>query len=181
MKIPVKITKYLQKKKIPHEVVPHRRVFTAYDLGQTLKVQLEDIAKTLLVRTDKLYQLIVVRASDRLDLKKLQALLQAKKVSIAREQDMAREMKVQPGALTPFGGAHKLPVVLERSLLKTKQVLFGSGSFEHSIRMKVKDFIISESPLVGVFGQKSGLKLQTVKKRPLTRPKPRTTVNQRRR
>lgn len=164
MKIPAKISQYLKSKQVDHEVVEHRKVFTAYDLGQTLKAKLEEIAKTLLVKADKQYHLIVLRASDRLDLKKLQKVLGAKKVTIAREQDMAREMKVKPGALTPFGGAHKLPVVLERGLLKTKQALFGSGSFEHAVRMKVKDFVKAEQPILGIFGKRSGLKLQVASK-----------------
>ena len=170
MKIPTKISTYLNQQKVDHEFIPHRTVFTAYDLGQTLKVKLDEIAKTLLIKADKDYHLIVLRASDRLDLKKLQKLLAVKKVSIAREQDMAREMNVKPGALTPFGGAHKLPVVLERGLLKAKQALFGSGSFEHSIRMKVKDFVTTESPRLGVFGMKSGLKLQVKTGAPKKRP-----------
>jgi len=160
MSIPAKIATYLKAQKVKHDVVPHRTVFTAYDLGQTLKAKLEEIAKTLLVKADASYHLVVLRASDRLDLGKLKTMLGAKKITIAREQDMAREMKVKPGALTPFGGAHRLPVVVERGLLKARQALFGSGSFEHAIRMKVKDFISIESPKLGSFGLRSGLKLQ---------------------
>lgn len=171
MNVPARLQAYLKQRQVEHQVVPHRKVFTAYDLGQTLRVKLEEIAKTLLVKADKQYHLVVLRASDRLDLKKLQKLLVAKKVTIAREQDMAREMKVKPGALTPFGGSHKLPVVVERGLLKAQRALFGSGSFEHAIKMKVKDFLKIESPTLGSFGQKSGLRLQ-VKTQPVKPSKP---------
>ncbi|MBI4426662.1 MAG: YbaK/EbsC family protein [Candidatus Kerfeldbacteria bacterium] len=166
MKIPTKVAAYLKKAKVAHDVVPHKTVFTAYDLGQTLKTKLENIAKTLLVRVDTTYHLVVLRAADRLDLKKLKAVLGAKQVNIAREQDMAREMKVKPGALTPFGGLHKLGLVVDRNLTKAKTALFGSGSFEHSIRMKVADWLKLERPKTGSFSTSADLKLQVKPTRP---------------
>lgn len=166
MTIPKKIRTYLERSKVRYEVVPHKTVFTAYDLGQTLKTKLEGVAKTLLVKADATYHLVVLRASDRLDLKKLQRLLAAKKVKIAREQDMARELKVRPGALTPFAGVHKLGLVVDKALTRAKQALFGSGSFEHSIRMKVADWLKLEQPKTGSFSTSSGLKLQVKPTRP---------------
>lgn len=168
--IPASVKSYLHSQNIRHEVVPHKTVFTAYDLGQTLRVKLDEIVKTLLVKADRQYHLIVLRASDRLDLKKLQKLLQAKSLKIAREQDMVRELNVKPGAITPFGTLHKLSVVMDRALLKAKVAFFGSGSFEHAVRMSVADFVKHERPMVGHFSVSAGLKLQT---KPTT-PKPRS-------
>lgn len=171
MNVPSKLTTYLDRAKVRYEIVPHRKVFTAYDLGQTLKTKLQEIAKTLLVKTDSAYHLVVLRASDRLDLKKLQKLLGARKMSIASEKDMERELKVRPGALTPFGGSHKLSVAVDRGLARVTQALFSSGSFEHAIRMNVKNFLGLEKPTTGAFAVSAGLKLQvkpstkTVKKR----------------
>lgn len=160
MTLPTKVVRYLKNKKVKHEVIPHKTVFTAYDLGQTLRTKLEEIAKTLLVKADRAYHLVVLRASDRLDLKKLQKALGAKNVRIAKEQDMVKELKVKPGAITPFGRLHKLGVIVESRLLKAKDALFGSGSFEHAIRMKVKDFLKLEQATTGSFGAKTDLKLQ---------------------
>jgi Ala-tRNA(Pro) deacylase len=166
MKIPSNVSSYLKRFKVRHEVVPHKTVFTAYDLGQTLKTKLENIAKTLLVKADTTYHLVAVRAADRLDLKKLKVVLGAKQVKIAREQDMARAMKVKPGALTPFAGLHKLGLVVDRNLARAKTALFGSGSFEHSIRMKVADWLKLERPKTGSFSTSAGLKLQVKPSKP---------------
>lgn len=182
-KIPAKLTTYLKANKIIHQVLPHKTVFTAYDLAQTLRYKLEEIAKTLLVKAGSEYRLIVLRASDRLDLKKLQTLLGVSNVKIAREQDMVREMNVKPGAITPFGSIHKLNVVLERGLLKARLALFGSGSFEHAIRMSVKDFVRYERPTVGSFGVSAGLRLQKPAAKPgakRTLRKKKTTKKRRR-
>jgi len=165
MTLPTKTTRYLDSHKVKYETVPHKTVFTAYDLAQTLKVPLEEIAKTLLVKADTAYHLVLLRASDRLDIVKLKKVLKAKKLSIANEKDMVRELKVKPGAITPFAGMHKLAIVIDKALIKTKRALFGSGSFEHSIRMRTNDFVKMESPAVGAFGTSAKLKLQTKTKR----------------
>lgn len=163
--IPARTTKYLDGTKKKYAVHEHKTVFTAYDLGQTLKRKLEEIAKTLLVKADGTYHLVVVRASDRLDITKLGTVLKAKKLTIAKENDMAKTMKVKPGALTPFGGLHKLPVVIDTKLAKAQSVLFGSGSFMHAVEMKVKDFIATERPIIASFSTSAGLKLQVKPKK----------------
>lgn len=160
MPLPANVRAYLKKAKVQHEVVPHKTVFTAYDLGQTLKAKLHEIAKTLLVKADKTYHLVVLPASDRLDLRKLKTILGVKDVKLTKEQEMVKELKVKPGAITPFGGLHGISVVVEKGLAKTKEALFGSGSFEHAIRMRVKDFLNLEKPQTGSFGVDAGLKLQ---------------------
>ncbi len=149
MPIPAKVQNYLKKLKIKNEVVEHKTVFTVYDLAQTLKIKMNTIVKTLLIKADKEYKLVVLPAHRRLNIEAVKKLLGAKKVSIAKESDMAREMKVKPGALTPFGQLHKLGVVVDKGLLKMQKGLFGAGSFTESVRLKIKDYIKAEQPTVG--------------------------------
>lgn len=162
MNIPSRVTAYVKRHNLAYKEVEHKTVFTAYDLGQTLKTRLEEIAKTLLVKTDSGYMLVVLRASDRLNLGKLKKLLSAKKISIARERDMASQLRVKPGALTAFGNLHKLPTVIEQKLTRVPQALFPSGSFEHSLMIKVKDFLALEKPRRGSFSVPAQLKLQVL-------------------
>ena len=153
MAIPAKVKNYLDKQKVKYEVVKHKTVFTVYDLSQTLKIKMNEIVKTLLIKADKDYHLVLLSAHRRLDLGAVKKLLGAKKVTIARESDMAREMKVKPGALTPFGKLHKLGVVVDKGLLKTQKALFGAGSFTESLRMKMKDYVKVEEPKVGAISE----------------------------
>ncbi len=149
MPIPAKVINHLKKNKIAFESVAHKTVFTVYDLAQTLKIKMNGIVKTLLVKADTEYKLVLLPAHRRLNLVALKKVLGAKKVTIAKESDMAREMKVKPGALTPFGSLHKLGVVVDKGLLKTQKALFGAGSFTESIRLKMKDYLKVEQPTVG--------------------------------
>lgn len=161
------ITVYLGKNKVKFEVVPHKTVFTAYDLAQTLGAKLDDIAKTLLVKVEipvlkkkeKRMYLVVLPASYRVDLDKVKKLLKATDIGFVKEQAM-KKLGIEPGALSPFGMARGFGVVLDKALLKTKDVIVGAESFTESLRMKIKDYVKLEKPVVGSFGKKSDLKLQ---------------------
>jgi len=153
-KIPAKLIKLLVESKIKYDIVAHKVVFTAWDLAQTLKMKPSEISKTLVLKADKDYILAVLPGDLRLDMAKLKKLAKVKKISIVSEKDMVKKFKVKPGAITPFGSLYKTPVYIENRLTKLTNCLFQSGSFNHSIKMKVKDFIKIEEPVKGSFGKK---------------------------
>ena len=148
-----------------HEIISHKKVFTAYDAAATLKVKLEQVVKVLLVKIDKNYVLALLPASQNLDFKKLAKILKvsSSKVSIPKEKVMTQQFKVKPGAISAFGSIYKVPVVLEKSLSKAKEAIFPSGSFMESIKMKVKDFINLEQPQLAVFGAVKKFKVKRKK------------------
>ena len=154
MPIPKKLLTHLDQNKVKYEIVEHRTVYTAFDLANTLKLKLSEIAKTLIVKADKDYYLVVLPAHYRLELTKLKKVLTAKKISIANEGVMKKVFKVKPGAITPFGTIHKTQVVIDKSLLKSPKALMGSGSFNESVSMTVKDFVKLEEPIEAVFGKR---------------------------
>lgn len=164
MAIPKTTKKYLDKQMARYDEVAHKTVYTAYDLAQTLKKELNQIAKSLLIATDKAYVLAVVPAHMKIDLPKLKKSLKVKKVSIPNEKMMIKVFKVKPGAMTAFGGLHKIEVIADKSLLKTKDIILSAGSFTDSIRMKVKDYLDLEKAKLTSFAQKGGYKLQAKKK-----------------
>ncbi len=162
-----KITLHLGKQKVKFEVVKHKKVFTAYDLAQTMRSKLDDVAKTLLVKVElpglekkeDRYYVVVVPASYYLDLGKLKKALNAKKIELVFEKGM-KKLGIEPGALTPFGSLRGFGVVVDKGLLKTKKALIGAESFTEHLRMNMKDFVKSENPLVAVIGKKNTMKLQ---------------------
>ncbi len=154
MPISKKLLKKLEEAKVAHEVVGHKKVFTALDVAATLKVKLEQVVKSLLVKAGKDHYLALLPANKNLDFKKLAKVLGVdyKKVSIPKERVMADKFKVKPGAMSAFGSFHKIPVVIDSGLVKAREAIFSSGSFVESIRMKVKDYLNLENPVVGSFG-----------------------------
>jgi len=165
VKLPVTVIKYLEKSKVPHNVLTHRTVYTAYDTAATMGKKLNEIAKSLLVKADKDYYLVLLPADYNLDFKKLASHLSKitdKKVTIVKipgEKIMQELFKLKNEALSAFGGLYKLPVVMDKTMAKNKKAVFSSGSFNHSIEMTVKDFIKLENALLGSFGIKKKIKL----------------------
>ncbi|MBI4779572.1 YbaK/EbsC family protein [Candidatus Falkowbacteria bacterium] len=164
-KFPQKLAKYLEKAGVKHNILEHKTVYTAYDTAVTMGKKLNEVMKTLLVAADKNYYLAILPADNNLDFKKLSGEIskaagkKIKMVKIPGEEVMEKLLKVKAGAMSAFGGLHKLPVVMEKSLAKAKKAIFSSGSFNHSVEMAVKDFIKLENVVLGSFGVKKKLVL----------------------
>ncbi|MBU0722101.1 YbaK/EbsC family protein [Patescibacteria group bacterium] len=167
-KFPQKLAKYLEKFGIKHNVLEHKIAYTAYDSAATMSKKLDEIVKSLLVIADKDYYLVLLPADHNLDFKKLAQFAgkvagkKIKVVKIPSEKVMQKLLKIKAGAMSAFGGLHKLPVIMEKKLAKMKKAVFASGSFNHSIEMAVKDFVKLENAALGSFGVKK--KVVLVKK-----------------
>lgn len=156
-----KLLKKIEESKLKYEVVKHRKVFTAYDAAATLKVKLNTIAKSLLVKMNKPlehgqkpYSIVIVGADKNIDLKKLAKVMSTKevritKVEIPKENIMKTQFKVKPGAMSAFGSLYKIPVFVDKAL--KDEAVFSSGEFTESIKMKVKDFMVLENVKAGNF------------------------------
>jgi len=161
-----KVLDHLKKHQVKFEVIDHKKVYTAYDLAQTLREDLKKIAKTLLVKADKDYVLVVIPAHYRLDLAKLKKALKAKKVEIPKEKVIVKVLKVKLGGVTPFGALHKVEIWVDKSLLKTQKVIMNAGSFTQSLRMQIKDFVELEEAKLGSFVSPAGYKSPKKKSTP---------------
>lgn len=167
-----KVLSYLQAGKTKFEVIEHKKVYTAYDLAATIGEKLNKIAKTLLVEVElpkvqkkgKNYFVVVLPASYRLDLQKLKKELKARSAALAPERVM-KKLGIEPGELTPFGSLHKLEVLLDRGLLKAKEIILSAGSVTEAVRMKVKDLHKLEKAKFVRAGKKLILKKPVKKKK----------------
>lgn len=164
-KLPVKVVKYLEKAGVNHKVLEHKTVYTAFDAAATMQRKMGEIAKSLLVKADKDYYIVLLPADYNLDFKKLgkcigiQTGKEVKVVKIPGEKIMEELLKIKAGAMSAFGGIHKLPVIMDKGLSKVKKAVFSSGSFNHSVEMAVKDFIKLENSILGSFGIKKKVKI----------------------
>lgn len=166
-KIPKAVMAALRGGKVPFQIVTHRKVYTAYDLAQTMGEDLTRIAKTLLLSVD-LPELkvkgqkvvLVLPASYKADFGKIKKQLKAARVSLAPEKVIAR-LGIEPGTQPPFAAVYGDALVLmDKALLTARDAVFRAGSLTDSVRMKVKDFAKAEEARLGSYGTKSGITLQ---------------------
>jgi prolyl-tRNA editing enzyme YbaK/EbsC (Cys-tRNA(Pro) deacylase) len=179
MPIPKPIIAHLNKNKVKFEVVPHRTVYTAYDLAQTLGEKLENIAKTLLVKVElpkiekkgARFYMVAVPASYRVDLRAIQKYLKAVKVELAKEKEMAK-LGMLPGAGTPFVSMYKdVGLLMDHSLARVGKGLVRAESFTDSLRLKIKDLIKSEGALLAKVGSKVKMPKAPQAKKPAKKSK----------
>ena len=158
------ITKLLDQAKVKYNVLEHKVVFTAHDVGATTKKKLGEIAKVVLVKVDTTpstkgglrsasWALIVVPAGKYIDLKGIKKALKAKKISIASEKDILKHLKTKVGLLHPFGSQYKIQTLLDKGMAKSKKMIASAGSFTHSVELGLKDFEKLVQPIKGVFSK----------------------------
>lgn len=163
MSIAKNIENYLKKAGIKYDVVKHKKVYTAYDLAATLKKKLDAVAKSLLIKADKKYVVVSIPAGYQLDLGKLKKVLKAQAVRIAGEPEIKKILKLKLGMLPPFANLHKLELMLDKTLLKAKEVIANAGSFTDSVRVKVKDLHKLENARVADFAKRMTKKISKKK------------------
>lgn len=153
MAILKKLEKLLSESKIKHKILTHRKVFTAFDATQTQHLKTNEVAKAVLLKGKKNFYMAVLPAGSNCDFKALSKLTQDK-VSMAKEKDIAKNLKTKVGLIAPFGSLYKIPVFLDKKLGKNKKLNLPAGSYTESVELSVKDYIKLESPVQGNFSKK---------------------------
>ncbi len=171
MAISKKIIKYLDAAGYKYEVIEHKTTYTAWDTAQTAqkhqlkkKIKTEEIAKALVMKTDKNYVLALLSASKKLDKKKLLKVINinlkkqqekmAKSLNFAKEVWMKKNMPGKVGATPPFREIVKLDIYMDNLLARQKNIYAGSGEYEYSIKLSAKQYLKIEQPVKGVFSVK---------------------------
>jgi prolyl-tRNA editing enzyme YbaK/EbsC (Cys-tRNA(Pro) deacylase) len=184
-KVSAKVKDYLEKAGIKHKILEHKTVYTAIDAAKTMKRDLGQIAKSLLVKADKDYYLILLPADYNLDEKKLKKAIEKgtnkeiKTIKIPGEKMMEKALNLKAGALTAFGHLHKVNVIVDKKLEEAKKAIFSSGSLNHSVEIAVKDFVKLENAILDSFGVKKKVKMEkkVSKAKTKTKDKPKKTNN----
>ncbi len=168
IKLPKKLLKHLESRKVKHNVLEHRTVYTAIDVANTMQRKMDEIVKSLLVKADRYYYIVCLPANDNLDFKKLKKAIEkivgakVKTIEIPKEETMQKILKIKEEGTSAFGSFYKLPVLIDIKLTKLKKAIFSSGGFNHSIEMALTDFIKLENAILENFGIKKKINIQKV-------------------
>jgi len=154
MAVSAKLQAFLQAAKVKYTVAKHPVVYTAQEIAAAQHIPGRQLAKCVLVKTDRGPVLAVLPAVHLIDLKKLKAVLGTPTLSIAKEADInAQFPDVEVGAMSPFGNLYQVPIVVDRTLEAAGDIVFNAGSHTETIKMRYQDFARLATPKVGGFGQ----------------------------
>jgi Ala-tRNA(Pro) deacylase len=141
MSIAKRLKDYLEENKIPYSHCTHRLAYTAQEIAEAQHVPGREMAKTIVLRADGRFLMVVLPAVTKIDLKALREELPYKHLELASEREFAglfRDSEV--GAMAPFGNLYHLPVYVDRTLAADEDIVFNAGTHVDTIRMKYKDF-----------------------------------------
>jgi Ala-tRNA(Pro) deacylase len=137
------VTSFLDEAGVDYELLEHPRTERAADEAAALGVAAEEVAKTLVLTTPDGNVRAVLPASERIDLRKVAELLDArgKQVHLATEDDLSRDYgEFELGAVPPIGGKRDA-VIVDSRLAGRESVVLEAGSHERSVRLKAADLL----------------------------------------
>lgn len=157
MAISEKLKAFLNAAKVKYTAAKHPVVYTAQEIAAAQHVPGRQLAKCVLLNTDRGPLLAVLPAVHLVNLKTLKALVGAKTLSIAKEADIRQRFPdVEVGAMSPFGNLYQVPVIVDRALGEAEDIVFNAGSHTETIKMRYREFATLVNPKVGSFGLSIG-------------------------
>ena len=153
------VDELLRDKKVEYDLIPHRDIFDAQRLAETLHVSGREVAKTVLLRADAgyLYIVAVLPATHTIDFDLASQMLGGSRIELATEIEVGDHCPdCEIGALPPFGSEYGMKTIVDRSLADDEEIVFEGNTHHEAIRMKYEDFRQIEQPLVGRFALPPG-------------------------
>jgi Ala-tRNA(Pro) deacylase len=147
-----RLQSYLDSHKIPYQVVTHSIAYTAREAADSLHVPAITFAKVVVVKADTRYVMAVLPSTWKVDLKRLEDVLECASVRLATEDEMANLFPdCEIGSMPPFGNLYGMPVYVDAMLTRDEDIVFDAGSHVGAIKMRYQDFAELVRPQVGEF------------------------------
>jgi Ala-tRNA(Pro) deacylase len=144
-----KLKEFLDAHNVKYVTITHSTAYTAQEIASTVHIKGRELAKTVIVKIDEQMAMVVLPASDYVDLSALKAAAGAKTVVLATEAEFRGKFpECETGAMPPFGNLYEMPVLVERSLTRDKEIAFNAGTHNELIRLSYEDFARLVEPKV---------------------------------
>jgi Ala-tRNA(Pro) deacylase len=153
--VTARVQEFLRRSQISYAVYPHVPAFTAADEAGMMSVPERDWAKVVVCFADGEPIQAVVPANQAVDLALLQALVGARVIRLAREDELDWLFPdCELGAMPPFGPIYRQRVFVDEALAAEDRIVFNAGTHDDAIVMHYRDFEAIANPVVGRFGRR---------------------------
>jgi len=152
MPILTKLREYLDKQKVPYEVLAHRQAFTAQEVAEAQHVHGAELAKVVMLRSGPQFVMAVLPAPQRVAIDRARAAIGKPDLVLATEAEFEGLFpQCEAGAMPPFGNLYGLPVFVDQTLTGDETIVFNAGSHTQTVKMKYADFARLVQPKVCSF------------------------------
>jgi Ala-tRNA(Pro) deacylase len=144
-----KLQQFLDEHSILYTRISHSLAYTSQGIAALAHIPGRELAKTVVVKIDGEMAIAVLPASAHVDLTRMRAAVRANAVELATEAEFKdRFPDCETGAMPPFGNLYELPVFVDDSLTRDKEIVFNACSHRELIRMAYADFETLVKPKV---------------------------------
>ena len=149
MTVSKRLKECLEANNVEYHIMTHKVAYTAQEVAAAQGVTGWQVAKSVVLKCDDEYMLIVLQAPAMVDFKRLKDALGCKEASLASESEMEKLFPgVELGAESPFGNLYNLPVYVDSGLAEMSEIVFNAGTHTETVRLKYADYARLVNPKV---------------------------------
>lgn len=132
---------YLRENGVPFATSRHPPAFTAQEIAAEAHIRGHELAKSVMVVLDDHLVMVVLPATERLNLGRLRQTTGATEARLASEWEfMHRFPECETGTMPPFGNLYGLRVLVAESLTEEEFIAFNAGSHTELMTLAYRDF-----------------------------------------
>ncbi len=131
----------LEEQHVAYQTIAHPIAYDAQHTAEAANISGHAFAKTVLVMVDGRLCMLVLPASDYVNLDALRLALGAKELRLAHEYEFQAVFPdCEIGAMPPFGDLYGIEVFVSPHLRENEDIVFNAGSHDEAIRMHYRDY-----------------------------------------
>jgi Ala-tRNA(Pro) deacylase len=135
------VMSYLDRVGVEHTILAHRHTACSNETATAAHIDRQQLAKAVLMRTDRDYVLAVVPASHYVNPVALGKLLGSNEITLAGEDELPYIFRdCEAGAIPIVGSAFGVQTAVDDRLLQLSDIYFEAGDHEHLLHMRDRDF-----------------------------------------
>ena len=144
-----KVRTFLDQHHVKFVVITHSKAYTAQGIAAIAHIPGQELAKTVIVKQDGALAMAVLPASFQVDLLALKKVVGVRDASLASEREFKQHFPdCETGAMPPFGNLYGIPVYVDSTLTRDREIAFNAGTHYELIRMEYADFAKLVEPVV---------------------------------
>ena len=148
-----KILNIFKENNVTYQLYEHEPVYTSQEAAKIRGVELKTGCKSMVLKTkDGKFVLANVAANKKIDLKKLERMLD-RKLSFASKEEVLQTTNCESGSVPPFGKLFGLPTFLDESVLENDFVNFNIGMLTRSVKISKQDLLKLMDPTISKFSK----------------------------
>ncbi len=136
-----RLKEFLDSHNVRYVSIEHSPAYTAQEIAASAHIKGKELAKTVIVRINDEFSMVVLPASHHVHMGHLKNALNAESVCLATEGEFSDLFPgCEVGAMPPFGNLYDMKVYVAQELTEDEEIAFNAGSHTELVKLAYKDF-----------------------------------------